>query len=282
MATWTQLVEELAACEKARGEVKKKADRDVADAEKKVGLVKDKLQEANFAHEKQMREIRAQCEALIAESTAKKETDVGKAETEQAKADARRKTAEDSIRAAEQRAKLLEAQVRDLHACMDHTEADKVSRLDNCRRAADTTVQRKNAGASRRAKEMSNYAREVQTSTWSAIDGLQEDHKEALAATDKNASQRSRFNDLKNLSMAKDARDISQREHVDNREELFGTWHKEWVESTTPSATPTNRRLIRVGALVSAGSHLASNKLPPVVLNQAALSLEEGRITPLQ
>lgn len=275
MATLAQLRDQLAACQKAREDVKRNEGRSLAEAEKKARFIGDTLLKDNLAHAEKMQDIQRQYDSLMQEALAKKSADVGRAKMEQANAEARQRAAEEAICTAEERAKVLQAQSRDLHMLLDHTDCSSASRQADCRKTAEEAVKTKNTGASKRVKEISNYAKEIQTSAFSATDALQDDHHDALTAIDDKSLQRSRFHELKDLSIAKDCSSMSQKEHRQAKEDLLCTWHKEWIDNTNSSTTLTNGRVSRVRALVSAGSHLAKPAVPSLVGSQA-LRVEEN------
>lgn len=250
MSTWTALLDELTAIEKAKVMVQKHADQMVKQSERKVALVKEKLLETQLSHEKQMRSIQEQSEAQIAEHTAKASRDVAAAREALSSAEARKKAAEERTRLAEERARELETQVRNLHALLDNTDEMEAMKREACRSVTNQTVVQKLAATNQQIKEMSSYAAEVQNGTFRAMQEMHSDHKVELEATDEKAQSRSRFDQLCNLNGVPRENVQKDGTFTEAKEELLGSWHTDWAD-TADSSTPTNRRLIQIGALVA-------------------------------
>lgn len=235
MTTWTALLDELTACEKATASIKLQAEKNVKYAGDKVKMVGARLQEIEQKQAQVIADTKAQFEHQVKDTRAKADRECAIASEAQKAAEA--KSAGDQAQAAEldKRAKMLEKHVKQLNLLLERCDADCDSRRDAARQAADLAVSRKLNDSNNFILSTSIYASDVQDSALAAVENMQADHVAHLNATDASSLSRSHFGELRNMAKCRNDREVSDPGFDGSRKDCLHRWHTEWVSSNSVS-----------------------------------------------
>jgi len=235
MATWTALLDELTACEKATASIKLQAERNVRHAQDKVKMVGQRLAEIEHTQEKLIADTKAQFEHQVKDTRAKADKDCGIANEGQRIAEGKSANAKAQSAKLDRKAKDLEKHVKQLNLLLEKCDADCEARREATRQAADTAVSRKLNDSNNFILSTSIYASDVQDSALDSVVGMQAEHKTCLGQTDTGSLSRSHFGELRNMAVCRNDREVADSGFDTSRKDVLHRWHTEWVGSNSVS-----------------------------------------------
>jgi hypothetical protein len=241
MATYSDLLEQLTASEKARFAAERSAEQSVRQAEAKVTALTQRLAEMRRANDQLLKELRAQCEKKLRDTAAKARQAVNEAEQTRSNSEGRAAVAEGRMDKAERHANNLESKVEQLGELLSRRAIEAESRCQRQEREHEERIERVSAQCNQRVADMSELCKEVQEAASSAMDVTAGEHQEQLTRADMRAEGRSRFQELCSLSKMRGDLQLSQREYETARSDLTELWHSQCIVfnvASTPTASP--------------------------------------------
>jgi len=231
MTAWGYLLEQLSNCEKARIVAERTGQKGVEQAEAKIMAVTQRIAEVQMEFEKQLQEVRDTSEDQLQEVRTKAEKEVAKAKVNQEKAEERIARADERRTRAEQRSKELEKQVRKLCLQLDMNEQEAERICSEMTATTDQKVVSKINATNQRVNDLSQFASEVLSAADHSMEIMQGNHKDSIKKADGRTDSRSRFREMCALSKMRGDLKMSHKEYEDAKQDLMGTWQKQWAPS---------------------------------------------------
>lgn len=243
MATYSDLLDQLTASEKARFAAERLAEQAVRQAEAKVTALTQRLAEMRRSNEQHLKELRATCEKKLRDTAAKARQAVNAAEQARSDAEGQAAVAEERMEKSERHSNNLEAKVQQLSELSKQRAEEQKMRTERQTRIAEERLERINGQCTQRVNDMSELCKEVQEAAATSLDIMTGEHQEQLTRADMRAEGRSRFQELCNLSKMRGDLELSQKEYETVRSDLTDLWHNQCAifETSLPRGTQASR-----------------------------------------
>lgn len=228
MATWSELLERLTTCEKAKFLAERDAEAQVRQAEAKVSAMTQRVAELKREQEQQKKELKSQCEKQLRDVAAKARREASRAEQDRVNAEGTAEASECHMIQAERHVLDLTRKVAALQSKLHGRTSEFNDRVERTEREADERVERVSAQANQRINDMSQLAKEVQEAAASCVDMMVTEHAEQVSRADMRAEGRVRFKELCSLSAMRTDLQISQDEYESSKDDLLHLWQKQW------------------------------------------------------
>lgn len=226
MSTWTQLTEELSACERQITAIRLKAQEKRKIEQDKVALVQKKREEVIAKHEATLKEFteehKRQWMGLQEKATQEIEESIEK----QKEAKERCAQAEQDAEASEQRGRELERQVKQLHLILERTKEEQHQRTQKAIETADTTVRMKMEETNSQVQQVSRLASDVQDGALDSISTLTREVRTQMRRQEQRSNDRSRFKELYHVVVRG-----GQDNAPEKKDQVMKAWQEDWLQT---------------------------------------------------
>lgn len=274
MGTWTQLTDELSACERAVTAVRLKTEEKLKlEASKAEGL-ENKRKEFIAKHEQVQKEIIEEHDIGMSRLTQKAAEEIRDSMEAKGKADRRCAVALERARAAEQKARELERKIKKLYAIWDQRDAAHEALCADIVDASDVKARQCFQDTEREVAETAMLANDIQESTIATVEQLGRVHK--IKEPDRESFERSRFKHLLDLVVSHSVQDMTSEEFENAKPKILQEWHADWVGATEKVALPLDD-LAKVHTAVNQERNLVAKADRPRVMDVAKQRADEQK-----
>jgi len=249
MSTWTQLTDELSACERSITSIRLKSEEKLSAEREKVAAVAKKRQEIVDAYNQQLKELLEVCAVSRDGQSEHAQEEIGEIMNQKAKVDGERRQADEEADASEKRCRELERRVKELHGLLDRSKERHEIHLQQVMDAADDTVRFEMQATGQRVEQLSRHASDMQDGAFDCIGTMEKEVKMRKEEADIRSKERSRFRDLYQVVVR--GGQGYQEGFQDTKAQtakIAQDWHGDWLKSApsfecSPKRTHEVKRL---------------------------------------
>jgi len=233
MATMTEMLEQLAHCEKVKFNAELEASVLVREAEAEVTESTQRLLEVIRAHEQQLKVLKAQCEKRFRDAGYQAGQMVRKAEANRAAAEGHAEASCITLNRTEKHVRCLEDKVRDLQVQLHMRTEECENRVAETSRTMQTRVERVSTQADQRVHSMLQSAREVFEAADASLESTADELQEQMGRAQMRSEGRTRFKELCELSKTRQQLGITQPDYEACKGDILTLWGAQTFSQTT-------------------------------------------------
>lgn len=282
MNTWTNITDDVAACEREIAVIRLNGKDKVTKAEASVQKVAQKREELKRAHAAEVKELVEQSENQLARCRKQADAEIEAAMTAKRRSEVHREALEGRLEHAESTARRLEQEAKELQSMIKKVVLDQDARYEELRSSADALIQAKREETDLAVHETSQLATDMRDDALSTLAAMHSQLKGRLEQShthpgtmdvcrstgaqhankvphrnppysilDQESLNRSRYRDICSLSRNRGIMEdmgLKTGQHFEEaKTAMIKGWYQDWVVDTHRTNKPSMISATRVG-----------------------------------